>query len=34
MSKCLCQVQEIYRVESEVEAASLIEEAKLDHRFT
>lgn len=34
MSKYLCQVQEIYRVDSEAEAASLIEEAKLDHRFT
>ena len=34
MSKYLCQVQEIYRVGSESEAAALIEEAKSDHRFT
>lgn len=34
MSKYLCQVQEIYRVNSEAEAASLIEEAKSDKRFT
>lgn len=34
MSKFLCQVQEIYRVDSEAEAAALIEEAKSDHRFT
>lgn len=34
MSKFLCQTQEIYRVGSEAEAASLIEEAKLDKRFT
>ena len=34
MSKYLCQVQEIYRVDSEAEAATLIEEAKSDHRFT
>lgn len=34
MSKYLCQVQEIYRVDSEAEAAALIEEAKSDHRFT
>ena len=34
MSKYLCQVQEIYRVGSESEAATLIEEAKSDHRFT
>lgn len=32
--KYLCQVQEIYRVDSEAEAAALIEEAKSDHRFT
>ena len=34
MSKYLCQVQEIYRVNSEAEAARLIEEAKSDNRFT
>ena len=34
MSKYLCQTQEIYRVGSEAEAASLIEEAKIDKRFT
>lgn len=34
MSKYLCQTQEIYRVGSEAEAAALIEEAKLDKRFT
>lgn len=34
MSKYLCQVQEVYRVDSEAEAAALIEEAKSDHRFT
>lgn len=34
MSKFLCQTQEIYRVGSEAEAASLIEEAKIDKRFT
>lgn len=34
MSKYLCQVQEIYRVGSEAEAANLIEEAKQDKRFT
>jgi hypothetical protein len=34
MSKYLCQTQEIYRVSSEAEAAKLIEEAKLDNRFT
>ena len=34
MTKYLCQVQEIYRVESEVDAAKLIEEAKRDGRFT
>lgn len=34
MSKYLCQVQEIYRVNSEAEAAKLIEEAKSDNRFT
>ena len=34
MSKYLCQVQEIYRVDNEAEAAALIEEAKSDHRFT
>ena len=34
MSRYLCQVQEIYRVDSEAEAAQLIEEAKRDHRFT
>ena len=32
--KYLCQVQEIYRVGSEAEAARLIEEAKSDKRFT
>lgn len=32
--KFLCQTQEIYRVGSEAEAASLIEEAKIDKRFT
>lgn len=32
--KYLSQVQEIYRVGSEKEAAQLIEEAKLDKRFT
>lgn len=32
--KYLCQVQEIYRVDSEAEAAALIEEAKSDYRFT
>ena len=34
MSKYLCQTQEIYRVDSEAEAAKLIEEAKSDNRFT
>jgi len=34
MQKYLCQVQEIYRVDSEADAAALIEEAKADHRFT
>ena len=34
MSKFLCQVQEIYRVDSEAEAARLIDEAKTDKRFT
>lgn len=34
MAKYLCQVQEVYRVDSEAEAAQLIEEAKRDHRFT
>lgn len=34
MSKYLCQVQEVYRVDSEKEAATLIEEAKADGRFT
>lgn len=34
MSKYLCQTQEIYRVNSEAEAAKLIEEAKSDKRFT
>ena len=34
MKKYLCQVQEIYRVESEIDAAKLIEEAKKDGRFT
>ena len=34
MSEYLCQVQEVYRVDSEAEAAALIEEAKSDHRFT
>ena len=34
MSRYLCQVQEIYRVDSEAEAAKLIEEAKRDSRFT
>lgn len=34
MSRYLCQTQEIYRVNSEAEAASLIEEAKSDKRFT
>lgn len=34
MSKYLCQTQEIYRVNSEAEAAKLIEEAKSDNRFT
>ena len=33
MSKYLCQTQEIYRVNSEAEAAKLIEEAKSDKRF-
>ena len=32
--KFLCKVTEIYRVESENEAAKLIEEAKTDKRFT
>jgi hypothetical protein len=34
MSRYLCQTQEIYRVGTEEEAAKLIEEAKLDKRFT
>ena len=34
MSRYLCQTQEIYRVSTEEEAAKLIEEAKLDKRFT
>ena len=34
MSKYLCQTQEIYRVNSEEEAAKLIEGAKKDKRFT
>lgn len=34
MSRYLCQVQEIYRVNTEAEAATLIEEAKSDNRFT
>lgn len=32
--KYLCQVQEVYRVDSESEAAQLIAEAKSDRRFT
>ena len=34
MSRYLCQTQEIYRVGTEEEAAKLIEEAKVDKRFT
>lgn len=34
MSKYLCQTQEIYRVNSEAEAAKVIDEAKSDKRFT
>ena len=34
MAKYLCQVQEIYRVDSEAEAANLIEVAKKDNTFT
>lgn len=34
MAKYLCQTQEIYRVNSEGEAAKLIGEAKKDNRFT
>ena len=34
MAKYLCQTQEIYRVGSEAEAASLIEAAKKDNTFT
>ena len=34
MAKYLCQVQEIYRVDSEAEAANLIEAAKKDNTFT
>ena len=34
MSQYLCQTQEIYRVNSEKEAAALIEAAKTDNRFT
>ena len=34
MAKYLCQVQEVYRVDSEGEAAQLIEQAKRDNRFT
>lgn len=34
MSKYLCQTTEVYRVDSESEAAKLIEDAKLDSRFT
>lgn len=34
MNRYLCQVQEIYRTNSEAEAAALIEEAKADRRFT
>lgn len=34
MAKYLCQVQEIYRVSSEAEAAKLIDDAKKDNSFT
>ncbi len=34
MSKYLSQVTEVYRVNSEAEAAAVIEEAKKDNRFT
>ena len=34
MAKYLCQTQEIYRVDSEAEAANLIEAAKKDNAFT
>ena len=34
MAKYLCQTQEIYRVDSEAEAANLIEAAKKDNTFT
>ena len=34
MSKYLCQATEVYRVNSEAEAAKLIEDAKSDNRFT
>lgn len=34
MSKYLSQVTEVYRVNSEAEAAEIIEEAKQDNRFT
>ena len=34
MAKYLCQTQEIYRVDSEAEAANLIEVAKKDNTFT
>lgn len=34
MSKYLSQVTEVYRVNSEAEAAVVIEEAKKDNRFT
>lgn len=34
MSKYLCQTTEVYRVNSEAEAARLIEDAKSDNRFT
>ena len=33
-SQYLIQTTEIYRVESEAEAATLIEEAKINNRFT
>lgn len=33
MSKYLCQTTEVYRVNSESEAAKLIEDAKADNRF-
>ena len=34
MAKYLCQTQEIYRVDSEAEAAKLIDDAKKDNTFT